>query len=244
MDNDVQVWKGAIEVSRDDVEPNPWNPNEMDDREMASLVEQIQDTGFDEPVIVVPHPEKPGKYRIVNGEHRWKAAGILHLEKIPVVVKENWTDEDVKIHSVRRNVVRGKLNDEKFTKLVRDLAGSDQKLDDVCRRMAMEERQFWKHVIQEKERSKEVDEVLKETKRELEMVEDLSLVLNEILGKFGDTVPNNFIFFMYKGKMHFMVRAKTDLADAVAEMVAHLKERGEDANDFLAKSIRAALENR
>jgi len=36
---------------------------------------------------VQPHPEKPGKYRILDGVHRWsayKATGVLHPEVIVI----------------------------------------------------------------------------------------------------------------------------------------------------------------
>ena len=44
--------------------------------------------GIIEPLIVSPHPETPGRYLLVAGERRWRAAGLAGLTTVAVVVRE------------------------------------------------------------------------------------------------------------------------------------------------------------
>jgi len=80
----AKTWDGAVEVPIDSLEPDPLNPNEMDDVQLDMLREDINAWKFDEPIQVVPIPEAEGKFRIVGGEHRWLAC---FCGDTPVVTK-------------------------------------------------------------------------------------------------------------------------------------------------------------
>ena len=80
-----------------DLEPNPWNPNRMTERLFESTRESIRVMGFIDPVTVcVPKagsPEWPsfptwekGRYLIVDGEHRTRAAQEEGLDAVGIVV--------------------------------------------------------------------------------------------------------------------------------------------------------------
>ena len=74
-------------VSITDLHPNPWNVNRLNAFQYAKLVESIQTYGFWDPILArkcVLH----GDYEIVGGEHRWRAAGQLNYDVLPVVVRE------------------------------------------------------------------------------------------------------------------------------------------------------------
>jgi len=63
-------------VDIDLIEPNPWNPNAMDDEMYAKAIESIHEFGFVDPVTVRVElkPDDSHYYQLIDGEHRWKAA--------------------------------------------------------------------------------------------------------------------------------------------------------------------------
>jgi ParB-like nuclease domain len=68
------------------LEANEWNPNVLDDRGYAAVVESIQMYGFVDPPVVQPLGD--GRYRIVNGEHRVRAAREFNFPTLPCIVLE------------------------------------------------------------------------------------------------------------------------------------------------------------
>ena len=53
-----------------DVVPNDYNPNIMQEQEFNNLRESILRDGFHQHILVRPHDLEPGKYIIIDGEHR------------------------------------------------------------------------------------------------------------------------------------------------------------------------------
>jgi ParB/RepB/Spo0J family partition protein len=237
---DLKKWEGAVEIPIDLIEPNDWNPNVQSDATFEALVEEIHTSGFDEPLVVVPHPDKKGAYRIISGEHRWKAAKTLGMQAIPVVVKEQWDEATQKVQTVRRNMLRGELDRVKFSKLVNDVVETyGVARENVPKLMGFtDDKEFVKHYLAEKGNSDaKLREMMAQTKKETQMVDNLSFLLNEIFSKFGSTLSQGFIFFFYKGRMHLMVQMDKDLEDQVSLMVEMLKGSGQNVNDFLGKAI-------
>ena len=109
--------------------PNSWNPQSMPEEEFARLCDEIASVGFTAPIQVVPLND--GTYRILGGEHRWRAAQANNYESIPCVLlsTEQWADIDLqKFVTVRMNAIQGKLNPEKFLVLYNEMTakyGSD-----------------------------------------------------------------------------------------------------------------------
>jgi len=64
-------------VDLDDVVPNPKQPR-MGPKEDPELQRQIEaNEGIFEPLLLEPHPEHDGKYRIVDGDRRWSNSKVL-----------------------------------------------------------------------------------------------------------------------------------------------------------------------
>lgn len=86
---------GPLAVRRDAIDPSPTNPRKRFDeaslRELAATM--TPEVGIIEP-LVVRLSKKPGRYELVAGERRWRAAAIAKLEDVPVVVRV-LTDEQV-----------------------------------------------------------------------------------------------------------------------------------------------------
>ncbi len=100
-----------VEVQRlidiDEIVPNPNQPRRrFSEEEIKELAESIKEFGVLQPIIV---REKNGKYEIVAGERRWRAAKIAGLSRIPAVVKEV-SDEEMMILSLVENLQREDLN--------------------------------------------------------------------------------------------------------------------------------------
>lgn len=59
----------------------------------ASLVASLRETGFHDPMSVVPGSD--GRYEIITGPDVWVAAGLAALYEVLVIVREDLSDEDV-----------------------------------------------------------------------------------------------------------------------------------------------------
>jgi ParB family transcriptional regulator, chromosome partitioning protein len=88
--------RGAADTMDDDIrrlpidllDPNPFQPRMNFDEDMLSdLAESIRTQGMLQPILVRTHPDVPGRYQIIAGERRWRAAGIAELHEIPVICR-------------------------------------------------------------------------------------------------------------------------------------------------------------
>ena len=73
---------------------------------LTDLVESIREQGILEPIVVA---KTPAGYQIIAGERRWRAAKILGLAEVPVVVKQT-TPQGMLEMSIVENVQREDLN--------------------------------------------------------------------------------------------------------------------------------------
>lgn len=105
-------------VSVNDVHPNEWNPNRQSDHDFELLLKSMSEDGFTQPVVCVRTED--GRIKIVDGEHRWRAAHTLGFDEIPVVITP-MTEEQAKIATLRHNRARGSEDIELTAELLRDL---------------------------------------------------------------------------------------------------------------------------
>lgn len=80
---------GAIkEVAVDEIIPNPYQPRRnLNQEELEELAQSIKEHGLIQPLIV-KRDEESGKYQLIAGERRWRAAKMAGLNTVPVIVKE------------------------------------------------------------------------------------------------------------------------------------------------------------
>lgn len=101
------------------IEPHPEQPRRhFDEAALDELAASIAARGVIQPVIVRPHG--PGRYQLVAGERRWRAAQRAELKKIPAVVKEV-SDEKVLELALVENIQRQELNPIEEAKAFRQL---------------------------------------------------------------------------------------------------------------------------
>lgn len=96
-----------LQVSVDSVEANPHQPRKVFDHEdLETLIESIKVHGIIQPLIVTKTDEG---YQLIAGERRLRAAKILGLATVPVLVRE--ADEQEKMElALIENVQRKNLN--------------------------------------------------------------------------------------------------------------------------------------
>lgn len=95
-------------VVLDDISPNSDQPRTVFDEEsLGQLAESIKHHGILQPLVCTPLGH--GKYAIVAGERRWRAARLAGLQKIPVIVRTTKDLERLEIALVE-NVQRVDLS--------------------------------------------------------------------------------------------------------------------------------------
>jgi ParB family chromosome partitioning protein len=95
-------------VAIDLVIRNPKNPRKhFAEEELQDLASSIRQHGIVQPVVVRPVPD--GKYEIIAGERRWRAAQLAGLNEIPVLIRE--VDDRTALElAIVENVQRADLN--------------------------------------------------------------------------------------------------------------------------------------
>ena len=101
--------KGGInEIEIAKVETNPWQPrSDFDEDALDELAASIAARGVIQPVIVRKHGA--GRYQLVAGERRWRAAQKAQVHEIPALIRE-LTDRDVMALALIENIQREDLN--------------------------------------------------------------------------------------------------------------------------------------
>jgi ParB family chromosome partitioning protein len=95
------------QVSRSNIVPSPLQPRKtFRPEELAEMVESIKERGIIQPLIV---RLVNGKYELIAGERRWRAAGEAGLETLPVIVREA-TNRDVLELALIENLQRADLS--------------------------------------------------------------------------------------------------------------------------------------
>ena len=99
---------GVNEVNIADIEPDRNQPRyNFDEEKLNELADSIREHGVITPLIVSPIDN--GRYKIIAGERRWRAARIAGVNKLPVVIKELSKKEIAEIALVE-NLQREDLN--------------------------------------------------------------------------------------------------------------------------------------
>jgi ParB family chromosome partitioning protein len=90
------------------IAPNPRNPRRsFGDADLADLAQSIREHGIVQPVVV--RSAGGGRYEIIAGERRWRAAQRAGLAQVPVIIRE--VDDRVALElAIIENVQRADLN--------------------------------------------------------------------------------------------------------------------------------------
>lgn len=87
--------------------PNEENPNQMSDEDFRGLVEAVRGLDFAQAVTLDKLPS--GRYRIVDGSHRKRAATLVERESLPALVYDGLGDAQFRALRLALNRWRGEL---------------------------------------------------------------------------------------------------------------------------------------
>ena len=96
-----------VEIAVDNIYPNPFQPRKnFKEEALRQLAESMKELGIIQPLVVF---KREGKYFIVVGERRWRAAQLLKWEKVPALIRE-FSDNDIMAEALIENIQREELN--------------------------------------------------------------------------------------------------------------------------------------
>src|SRR3989344_5226322 len=96
-----------FEIDINLLQPNPLQPRGLITPEsLSELGESIREHGVLEPIVVA---KTPAGYQIIAGERRWRAAKLVGLVMVPVIIKET-TPQGMLEMAIVENVQRVDLN--------------------------------------------------------------------------------------------------------------------------------------
>jgi ParB family transcriptional regulator, chromosome partitioning protein len=99
---------GLTEAPVRAIVPNPHQPrSQFDEQSLRELAASIREHGVIQPLVVTRTAED--RYTLITGERRWRAAQLVGLETVPVVIKDVAPQQMLEIALVE-NVQRSDLN--------------------------------------------------------------------------------------------------------------------------------------
>ncbi len=99
--------KGFLMIALGDISPNPNQPRKFfDEEKIKELASSIKDKGILHPLIVT---QRNGRFELVSGERRFRAAAVAGLKQVPAIVREAEPSETLEL-AIIENVQREDLD--------------------------------------------------------------------------------------------------------------------------------------
>jgi ParB family chromosome partitioning protein len=90
------------------VDPNPRQPRTtFEDTALQGLADSVRERGVLQPILVRPLPS--GRYELIAGERRWRAAQIAQLTEVPALVRDRDDSEALEVALIE-NMAREDLS--------------------------------------------------------------------------------------------------------------------------------------
>ena len=120
---DGDIASGLAMLAVSDIAPHPDNPRRhFSEEALAELAASIAQRGVIQPIIV--RPAGAGRYQLVAGERRWRAAQRAQLHEIPALVRD-LNDREVTALALIENLQREDLNPIEEARAYHRLAESE-----------------------------------------------------------------------------------------------------------------------
>lgn len=125
-----KIWKAEIHtpaatynanVPLDSIEPDPKNRDKISKEDVAKMAASIQAVGLLQPIVL--RELGGGRYRIIAGEHRWRAHKELKLLTIRAMIYKDQSDLDAAKKKAVENAQRVDLTPIERAKRFRELVG-------------------------------------------------------------------------------------------------------------------------
>lgn len=118
----TQEQAGLTYLPVSSLQPNRHQPRQrFDEAALKRLADSIASEGVMQPIVARSCLDQPGRYEVVAGERRWRAAQLAGLVKMPVIVR-NLNDRQIAEWALIENLQREDLNPieraEAFSRLI------------------------------------------------------------------------------------------------------------------------------
>jgi ParB family chromosome partitioning protein len=115
--------------------PGPFQPRgPIDAASLAELTESVRVHGILQPLLARPDPQAPGRFQIIAGERRWRAAQAAGLHEVPTLLRD-LSDADAMAAALVENLQRQDLNAieeaEGYRRLLQDFGMTQEHLGDA-----------------------------------------------------------------------------------------------------------------
>lgn len=108
----------VVEIKISEIEPMLNQPRKIFDKDkLQELAGSIKQHGIIQPILVI---KNDNGYSIVAGERRWRAAKLVGLESVPVIIKD-YTDTKKKEVALIENIQREDLNIVEVAEALKEL---------------------------------------------------------------------------------------------------------------------------
>lgn len=102
--------QGLRTVPIDSLEPGPFQPRTaIAEGPLRELADSIREHGLLQPILVRAKPDRDDRYQIVGGERRWRAAQLVPLHEVPILLK-TLSDRDALAVGLVENLQRQDLD--------------------------------------------------------------------------------------------------------------------------------------
>jgi ParB family chromosome partitioning protein len=102
--------RGINKVSISDLSPNKFQPRvNFNETKLEELINSIKKNGIIQPIAVREDKVDPGRYEIIAGERRWRAAQKAGLHEIPITILDLDDNESLEV-AIVENIQRDDLN--------------------------------------------------------------------------------------------------------------------------------------
>jgi len=113
MPNEIKTQSGVVTANRDEIDvnnisANPKQPRTVfDEDQLTELALSIKEVGLLQPPVV--RSIGNGKYQLIMGERRFRAAKLAGLKSIPVIIRQT-SDDQLLREALIENIHRSQLN--------------------------------------------------------------------------------------------------------------------------------------
>jgi ParB family chromosome partitioning protein len=105
----LKARSGLAEIPLDQLRPNPEQPRKtFDDESLTELADSIRRHGVLQPLLV--SEDGSGRYLVIAGERRWRAARLAGLKTVPAVIRERLGEHDELALALVENLQRRDLS--------------------------------------------------------------------------------------------------------------------------------------
>ncbi len=119
-------------VPVDALRPNRYQPRRnFSEEALRDLTTSIRQHGILQPIVVRPDPDRPGRFEIIAGERRWRAAQAAQLHQVPVIVTaldNRGALEVALIENIQRQDLNALEEAEAFRRLMTEFSHTQEKL--------------------------------------------------------------------------------------------------------------------